>query len=137
MLMGDLNINLLEENTQSVNLKDLMNTFNLKLLNKNCPTRISDTSSTYFCTLIDHIFSNLDCEFDITTEQACFSDHDSVECKFELHLEPPKDKFKFNRIYSEENWTNFSLLSNECWTDVLSAPTVDMMSEIFMLKLIY
>ena len=133
ILMGDMNINLLEKNPHSTNLIELLSTFNLKLLNEHLPTRIATTSRT----MIDHFFSNLDCTYQMSIEQICFSDHESVQCDFEIHLEPLKDKFKWIRIYSDENWKSFfEILSTETWTDVYSAPNVDTMSVIFMEKLI-
>jgi hypothetical protein len=134
ILMGDLNINLLEESNHSNSLTDLMNTFNLKLLNnKYLPTRITDTSST----LLDQFYSNLNCTYKIFVEQICFSDHECIQCDFDIILEPLKDKFKWVRDYSHENWeTFFELLSAETWIDVFSAPNVDAMGNNFMDTLI-
>jgi Reverse transcriptase (RNA-dependent DNA polymerase) len=129
ILMGDLNINLLDANNHSLSLTQLMNTFNLKLLNDLIPTRIANTSST----LLDHFYSNLNCEHKIFVEQVCFSDHECVQCDFDIILEPPKDKFKWVRDFSHENWeTFFELLSEESWIDVFSAPNVDEMTNNFM-----
>jgi endonuclease/exonuclease/phosphatase family metal-dependent hydrolase len=80
ILMGDLNINMLENTCHCDSLSELMDTFNLKLLNHIVPTRVANTSST----LLDHIYSNLDCSFKINVEQVSFSDHDCVECEFEI-----------------------------------------------------
>jgi endonuclease/exonuclease/phosphatase (EEP) superfamily protein YafD len=128
ILMGDLNINLLDANNHSLSLTQLMNTFNLKLLNDLIPTRIANTSST----LLDHFYSNLNCTHKIFVEQVCFSDHECVQCDFDIILEPPKDKFKWVRDFSHENWeTFFELLIGETWIDVFSAPNVDEMTNNF------
>jgi Reverse transcriptase (RNA-dependent DNA polymerase) len=133
ILMGDLNINMLEKTCYSDSLSELMDTFNLKLLNHIVPTRVANTSST----LLDHIYSNVDCSFKINVEQVSFSDHDCVECEFEIYVKPPKDSFKLIRDYSDENWQKFyALLSNEHWNDIFTAPNVDVMSNNFVSKLV-
>jgi hypothetical protein len=88
-------------------------------------------------TLLDLFLSNLDCTRTVIIEQVCFSDHDSVQCNFEIYFEPPKDQFKWIRDYSDENWKTFNeLLQIETWINVFSAPNVDTMCSNFMNKLI-
>jgi exonuclease III len=133
ILMGDFNVNLLAKNSHSDSLSDLMQTFNLKLLNELIPTRVANTSST----LLDQIYSDLNCEYKIDVEQISFSDHDCVQCNFDIFIEPEKDQHKLSRDYSDNNWLEFfEALSKETWNDVYAAPNIDTMSSNFMNKLV-
>ncbi|KAK3907172.1 RNA-directed DNA polymerase from mobile element jockey [Frankliniella fusca] len=54
-VIGDFNVNLLEENAQNIILSSIMESYGLKIINQ-CPTRITERTAT----LIDHIYSNMD-----------------------------------------------------------------------------
>jgi exonuclease III len=72
MIVGDLNINLLNETDQnSKKLISIMQGYELNHMNKNVPTRVTDHSET----LIDHFFSSLQCKNSFETVDVPFSDH--------------------------------------------------------------
>jgi len=132
LILGDLNINLLVHSQQSNALLDIMNSYELKLLNKTA-TRVTNVSKT----LIDHLFSSLVC-LDTTIEKVHFSDHDAIFCTLDVELEDQKDVFKYKRDMSEQNWNEFvNAVSLETWTSVLAEENVNQMCHKFMSILIF
>ena len=134
MIVGDLNINLLDtNNSNSKKLLNIMNGYELAHLNKNVPTRVTDQSQT----LIDHFFCSIQCPSKFKTVDVQFSDHRAVHAKLTVKVENLKDVFVFSRQFSEQNWTTFfEKLSNENWQEVFEAHLIDTKSELFMKKLI-
>jgi hypothetical protein len=66
----------------------------------------------------------------------CFSDHDAVFCKFDVKFKLPNDKWVYNRLYSDENWQNFSeKLMAENWTEMYLEKSIHAISKAFMDKL--
>jgi hypothetical protein len=76
-----------------------MNTYQFNLLNTMSPTRSFNGSNS----LIDHIFSNFQSDFLTEVLPTNFSDHNAVYCKFDIKYKLPKDKWIYNRLYSNEN----------------------------------
>jgi hypothetical protein len=134
MIVGDLNINLLNENDQnSKKLLSIMQGYELNHMNKNVPTRVTDHSET----LIDHFFSSLQCKNVFETVDVSFSDHRALHAKLTVKVENLKDVFVFSRKFSKQNWIKFyEKLSNENWHEVYDAKLTNEKSELFMKKLI-
>jgi hypothetical protein len=131
VFLGDLNVDLLKNNSDSCKLLDIMSAYQFCLLNEMKPTR--PTSGT----LIDHLFSNFQCNHKMNVLPILFSDHDAIFCKFDIQLKIPKDKWVYNRLYSDENWQNFfEKLMVESWTEMYLANSIHDMSRAFMDRLI-
>jgi Reverse transcriptase (RNA-dependent DNA polymerase)/Endonuclease-reverse transcriptase len=135
IVLGDLNVNLLEGNRSEAGNKllSICQGYGLALMNENTPTREMNGSKS----MIDHIFCSLDCKTDFAVEQVEFSDHKAVHCELNIQVEEPRDTFAWTRIYSEENWESFERrIKRISWNDVYEAQDVDDKSEIYMEKLI-
>jgi hypothetical protein len=85
MIVGDLNINLLDtNNSNSKKLLNIMNGYELAHLNKNVATRVTDQSQT----LIDHFFCSIQCPSTFKTVDVQFS---AVHAKLTVKVENLKD----------------------------------------------
>jgi hypothetical protein len=141
MLIGDLNIDLTESKLNSGNAKklvDILKTYDLTLVNKNCVTRRPENDSGSLGTLIDHIFTNICVKNEYQTVDICFSDHNAVLAKFYLQKVINRDTFKMVRIFNDENYVYFyNLLSLELWNDLYNPQIdIDERSKLFMNKLV-
>jgi len=133
ILAGDLNINALNETAISTRLMDTMKAYNLTLLNKKNATRSCDKSST----LIDHIFSSINCSHSSYVTRVDFSDHDAVLCDLDIPIEKIKDTYRFSRNYSENNWNDFEQkLMMETWQEIVDLEKTDEKCDLFMRILI-
>jgi exonuclease III len=133
ILLGDLNIDILKSNSESNQLMDIMTAYQFNFLNAMKPTRSFNGSQS----LIDHIFANFQSSFLTEVLPIDFSDHDAVSCKFDIKYKLPKDKWVYNRLYSDENWQYFfECLLHESWTDTYAAVSIHDKSKAFMEKLI-
>jgi len=135
ILLGDLNINLLEgdRNDDGNKLLRICQGYGMALMNENTPTREMNGSKS----LIDHIFCSLDCKTDFEVKEVDFSDHKAVHCELNVKVEEPSDTFVWTRIYSNENWETFEKRVKRInWSEVYEAQDVDDKSEIYMDKLI-
>jgi exonuclease III len=116
MVLGDLNVDLLKAcDVNSKELLNIMDAFQLKLLNGQTPTRVTESSKT----LIDHVFSSWHTDYDCDVLDTPFSDHSAVYCTFNVNVEEPRDSFRMVRDMSNENWLEFyNTLFCEQWTDM-------------------
>jgi Reverse transcriptase (RNA-dependent DNA polymerase)/Endonuclease-reverse transcriptase len=131
ILAGDLNIDLLKSDVNTRLLTDIFKSYNMSLLNSNRPTRHSDNINGG--TLIDHIFTSVQNNsiFDIINYDC--SDHKVVLSALDLPVVRPRDKFKYTRKFSEENWKTFTdLMLKENWQTVYDQIDIDEKSEVFM-----
>jgi endonuclease/exonuclease/phosphatase family metal-dependent hydrolase len=134
ILLGDLNVNLLEENRndEGNRLMSIFQGYGMALMNENLPTRELNGSRT----LIDHIFSSLDCKTEFTVKDVVFSDHKAVHCALKVKVEEPRDTFAWTRLYSEENWESFqNKMRKESWKEVYETKPTDEKSKVLMNKL--
>jgi exonuclease III len=88
ILLGDFNIDVLKSNHDSNQLNDILSVNQFSLLNEMVPTRSFNGSET----LIYHIYSNFDSDFNIEVMPIQFSDHDAVYCRLDIQFRLPKDK---------------------------------------------
>jgi hypothetical protein len=131
ILAGDLNLDLLNNDANTRLLTEIFKTYNMSLLNPNRPTRLSNNINGG--TLIDHIFTSIQniLTFDLL-DYDC-SDHKAIISALDLPVERPKDKFKYTRKFTEENWKKFTdLMLEESWQMVYDEIDIDEKSEVFM-----
>jgi hypothetical protein len=134
ILLGDLNINLLEEsvNEEGRKLLGICQGYGMSLMNDNVPTRELNGSRT----LIDHIFSSINSKSEFRVKDVDFSDHKAVHCNLNVKVEEPSDTFAWTRHYSEENWETFQRkVRRESWKEVYETQLTDEKSKVFMEKL--
>jgi hypothetical protein len=127
-------VDLLKPNENSAQLVSIMNAYQFSLLNNMKPTR----SYNGYVSLIDHLFSNCQSSYRIADVimPIEFSDHDAVFCNFDVKYKLPKDKWIFDRLYSEENWNVFiEILINESWADIYSEVLINLKAKLFMDRL--
>ncbi|MGL5402433.1 MAG: endonuclease/exonuclease/phosphatase family protein, partial [Acinetobacter sp.] len=133
IVMGDLNIDLLKKNSDATQLLDIFGAYQFSLMNEMKPTRSFNSSAS----LIDHLFCNFQCNFNTEIIPVAFSDHDAIICNLDIKFKLPKDKCIYNRLYSDENWQNFSeKLMLETWDSMYLAESVNEMAKAFMDRLI-
>jgi exonuclease III len=135
IIAGDLNINLLASDTNARKLTEIMNAYNLFLVNNVGVTRAADNIQGG--TLIDHIFSNITQNNTFQIINNILSDHKAVTASINLPTQRIKDTFQMTRSFCDKNWETFiNYLNQENWLDVYAHPDIDNKSEIFMEKLI-
>jgi len=135
ILAGDLNLDLLKDETNTRLLTDIFKTYDMTLLNINRVTRPNDNINGG--TLIDHIFTSIpnSSKFD-TLEYDC-SDHKAIFTTLDIPIERPKDVFRYVRKFNDENWHKFQdLLIKENWDDVYQQNDIDSKSEIFINRIV-
>jgi exonuclease III len=120
---GDMNIDLLQSNKDIIAYKNILSTYNLKILNDQ-PTRVTSHSST----LIDHVISSRYLDPEWETRNVTFSDHMATTLWLNvqgLHNNSsllPKACLK--RSFSLQNYQYFlTLLQSENWHELLAANT--------------
>jgi hypothetical protein len=131
VLAGDLNINMLDDTSDSRLLKNIFETYDMHLLNSNGITRVcgNDQGGTQ----IDFVFSSIthNCSFEIINN--IFSDHKLISSVIDFPIILAKDTFRFCRRFSEANWALFlSLLANENWQNVYDECDVNEKSNVFI-----
>lgn len=118
ILAGDININLLQDNTNSRQITNIFNEFGMKNIISE-PTRTTEASST----LIDVIFTN--CLYnDILIQETYLSDHSFQVVKLSVKSGSNNDKgsFTFKRDLSNSNINTFkTCMKNETWSDARTA----------------
>lgn len=117
---GDMNINLLQLNS-TVNLyRDLVDSYNLNIVN-NVPTRVTNTSAT----LIDHIITNNhSTDIDVVTLATNLSDHHytilSLSLDHDFLNTVNSKKTVFTRNFNKENMEYFHrILLRENWFELM------------------
>jgi hypothetical protein len=124
ILAGDLNLDLLKDDTNSRLLKDIFKTYDMTLLNINQVTRPNDNLNGG--TLIDHIFTSIPNSSNFDILKYNYSDHDAILATLDLPIERPKDVFRFVRKFNDENWSKFQdLLIKESWDDLYQMTDID------------
>lgn len=120
VIAGDLNINILESNTNSKDFKNLLKSYGLNFL-VDFPTRVTAVSET----AIDNILTNISInELKITGIITELSDHDGqiLEINFFKNLLKNKHIFKKTRHFSNENLNLFyKMLQKESLNEVYLA----------------
>jgi hypothetical protein len=83
-------------------------------------------------TLIDHIFTSVQNNsiFDVLNYDC--SDHKVIISAVDLPVVRPKDKFKYTRQFSEENWKTMDLMVKENWQSVYDQTDIDEKSEVYL-----
>jgi Reverse transcriptase (RNA-dependent DNA polymerase)/Endonuclease-reverse transcriptase len=135
ILAGDLNLNLLNCDTNAKLLIDIFHTYNMSLVNANQITRVNGNINGG--TLIDHIFTSVKHNSDFQVLDYDCSDHRAITAALDIPLIRPKDFFKQVRKFSPDNWETFlDLLVKENWEEVYNETDIDAKSELFMDKII-
>ena len=115
IVAGDVNIDLLTNNSQTKQLTNLMTSYGLKPLIKE-PTRTTELTST----CIDNIFTDIT-NVQTTVEDPHYGDHRALILRITRNSET-KETTKI-RIYSANNISRFqTLLEMEEWTDSETDP---------------
>ena len=117
LIIGDINIDMILNSNVSRKTKNIFNSFNFKLLNKQ-PTRISNNKSS----LIDVIFSNNNLKnsnFEIETLRCSFSDHNAILCsnkKFKLDStnKSTVSYRNYSKILNQNNFNSISKIIINC-----------------------
>jgi hypothetical protein len=135
ILAGDLNLNLLNNDTNTKLLTDIFHTYNMSLVNVNRVTRVNN--NTNGGTLIDHIYTSVTHKSDFDVLDYDCSDHRAIIASLDIPIIRPKDFYKQVRKFSPENWQTFlDLLLKENWNPVYNETDMDKKSELFIDKLV-
>lgn len=131
IICGDLNINYLCKNNDTIGLEDIITSFNIHPV-FNEPTRIVNNSIT----AVDYILTN----FNVRDKNIIFtgiSDHSAQKITFETNNTISNNYIKF-RSFSKKNLSNFiKNLSDEKWHNVFIEQTVDRKFAVFSDTLSY
>jgi exonuclease III len=123
LVAGDLNIDLLKNDSKANKLINIFKNFGLNLINSS-PTRIAGNSKT----LIDHLFTNFEVDNNsVKTESVIFSDHEAVTLSLPFATQKINSKFyKFCRSYSVEKSQQFChLMEQHTWDNVFRLDKVN------------
>lgn len=125
IICGDININYMCRNNATINLDDLIHSFNLLSI-FNEPTRIFNNLSS----AVDYILTNFDI-LDKKIIHTGISDHSAQKITFETNKANLNSSIKF-RSFSKKNISNFILyLGDEKWHSVFNEQSVDKKFTVF------
>jgi exonuclease III len=126
IMAGDLNINILAApfDNNAKKLTEIMNTYDMYLVNNEGVTRAADNPQGG--SLIDHIFSNITQSNTFQIINNILSDHKAVSASINLPVQRIKDSFQMIRKFTVENWEMFmKKLTQENWQEVYAHPDLD------------
>lgn len=137
VVMGDINIDLMEDSRSARNLNNVLVANGMRYL-VDFPTRITESSES----CIDNVFTNINKKYvNVLGVNTQLSDHDgqllNITCKSKkLKEKKPNVKLEFSRKFSERNIECFlKALELESWFDVFMAESYckyDIFHEIIM-----
>uniref|UniRef100_A0A1B6L354 Endonuclease/exonuclease/phosphatase domain-containing protein n=1 Tax=Graphocephala atropunctata TaxID=36148 RepID=A0A1B6L354_9HEMI len=126
--MGDINVNILQENNDNTNIEEFLSCFNISRL-KLPPTRITNTTSTS----IDWICTNIEPENNQTSVIASgLSDHSAQLALLNLNVNIAKSISNKKRNFSRGSIELLQLnLRNQDWKQVHQTEEVNSAYNIF------
>ena len=134
ILIGDFNINVLNNNDNHVKrFRDILNSFNLNW-SINSPTRVAGSSKT----AIDNVVSNI-AEINVSVLDTAISDHYGQLCTY--HNDIAIQSESSNRLIRSTSPKNIEMLQkmlqNETWCNVRLADSVDSKFQTFTERFVY
>jgi exonuclease III len=122
ILVGDLNINTLENGWDHKQLLDIINAYNLTMTIK-VPTRVTESSAT----TIDQIITNIPAtHYHTNVLNSLLSDHYAQYITIHITVPSVKSCYKESRDLSEDNIIGLcTLIQSETWLEMLNESVID------------
>lgn len=125
IIIGDINLNLLNNDKDAVNYKNILATNGYVILNKIAPEYIT-RSSNLIGTIIDHVITSLlNIQYDISLADTSLSDHKFLLLRMNKTISKP-NSFHTKTVIDYEN-----IFNDRTWFDILNSSSFDKMITSF------